>query len=295
MVKVGGLGRGLSSLIPNKKLAEGTVTKENEALLGVFDQNKILQIPVENIEVNPMQPRQVFDHDKLEELINSIKEYGIIQPIIVTKQGSAYELIAGERRLRSAKILNLKTVPAIVRQADEQQKLELALIENVQRKNLNPVEEALAFQKLIDEFNLTQEEAAKKLGKSRSVIANTIRILSLPAPVQKALVDNKITEGHARVIAGFETEEEQLKFLEQILNYNFTVRDAEKESRKFTKHKVSRKIVNPVIEEYKDKLRQNLGTKVEIKKIGKQGQLVISFYSDEELSEIVGKIVKDKI
>lgn len=291
MMKPSGLGRGLGSLIPNKKVAAQAIAKEHEDLLGIDDQNKILNIEVDKIDVNPLQPRQVFDHDKLQELINSIKEHGIIQPLIVTKQGLRYELIAGERRLRAAKILNLTVVPCIVRDADEQQKLELALIENVQRRNLNPIEEAVAFQKLMSEFNLTQEELAKKVGKSRSVIANALRILDLPQQVQKALVDEKITQGHARVIAGFETEKEQLNFLSQILNYNFTVRDAEKESRKLIKRKsAARQAFDPQLEAMKDEVRAKLGTKVDIKKKSGQGQIIINFYSDEELKNIINKI-----
>lgn len=292
MIK-GGLGRGLGSLIPSKKIAKDAVSKENYELLGIDNSgDKLINLPTDLIDINPQQPRKIFEHDKLEELINSIKEHGIIQPLIVTKQGSRYELIAGERRLRAAKILELKTVPCLVRQADELQKLELALIENLQRRNLNPVEEAIAYQKLIDEFNLTQEEVAKRVGKSRSAVANTMRVLALPEAVQKALVDEKITEGHARVIAGFETEEEQLKFLDQILNYNFTVREAERESRKqIIKKRVVRKSIDPRIEDYQDQLRQKLGTKVEIKKQGKQGQIIIHYYSEEELSEIIRKVV----
>jgi len=287
----GGLGRGLGSLIPNKKIIKQAVSKEHEDLL-VDDADKILNVSVDKIDLNPQQPRQTFDHSDLEELINSIKEYGIIQPLIVTKQGLRYELIAGERRLRSAKILNLKTVPVIVRDADEQQKLEIALIENVQRKNLNPIEEAIAYKKMMDEFNLTQDEVADKVAKSRSSVANTIRMLSLPEIVQKALIDNKITEGHARVIAGFETEQEQLKFLEQILNYNFTVRDAERESRKLTKKKIKRTATDPAVEAVKETLRESLGTKVEVKKRAGKGQIIINFYSEEEFDGLVDKISK---
>ncbi|HCC23277.1 TPA: chromosome partitioning protein ParB [Candidatus Falkowbacteria bacterium] len=291
MTNVGGLGRGLGSLIPNKKITEKVVSEEHRDLL-IDEGDKILQIPVEKIEVNPMQPRRVFDHDELEELINSIKEYGVIQPLIVTRQGDHYELIAGERRLRSSKIAGLKTVPCIVREADEQQKLELALIENVQRQNLNPIEEALAYQKLMDEFNLTQEEVSDRVGKSRSSIANTLRVINLPEAVQKSLVDGKITAGHARVIAGFETEGEQLKFLEQILNYNFTVRDAERESRVFNKkgRVKTREQADPTTEAAKEEIRDALSTKVDIKKKGGRGQIIIDFYSEEEFNDIVFKI-----
>lgn len=293
MAKVGGLGRGLGSLIPNKKIVQDAISNDNKELLG-FDadnKDKILQIPVDKIDVNPQQPRQVFDHDKLEELINSIKEYGVIQPLIVTKQGLRYELIAGERRLRSAKIAGLATVPCLVRDADEQEKLELALIENVQRRNLNPIEEAVAYQKLMDEFNLTQEQVANRLGKSRAAVANALRMLNLPSEVQKALVDEKITTGHARVIAGLENEKEQLNLLNQILNYNFTVRDAEKESRKLSgnKKRTARKF-EPELESMTDDLRKKLSTKVYIKKKDGKGEITINFYSEEELKEIIKKI-----
>ncbi|PIR94284.1 chromosome partitioning protein ParB [Candidatus Falkowbacteria bacterium CG10_big_fil_rev_8_21_14_0_10_39_11] len=291
MTKVGGLGRGLGSLIPNKKITEEVVSQQHRDLL-IDESDKILQVPLDKIDVNPMQPRRVFDHSELEELINSIKEYGVIQPLIVTKQGDRYELIAGERRMRSSKIAGLSTVPCIVREADEQEKLELALIENVQRQQLNPIEEALAYQKLMDEFNLTQEEVAERVGKSRSSIANRLRVINLPEEVQKALVDGKITEGHARVIAGFETDEKQLNFLEQILNYNFTVRDAEQESRKLTKRgkSKSREQLDPTTEAAKEEIRDALSTKVSVTKKGGRGQIVIDFYSEEEFNDIVFKI-----
>jgi ParB family chromosome partitioning protein len=290
MKKPTGLGRGLGSLIPNKAAATDVVAKEHQDLLGSDDADKVLQISVDKIDLNPMQPRQTFDHSELEELINSIREHGIIQPLIVTKQANRYELIAGERRLRAAKILDFKTVPCLVRDADEQQKLELALIENIQRQNLNPVEEAIAYQKLMGEFNLTQEEVSNKVGKSRPSIANTIRILTLPAEVQKALVDKKITEGHARVIASMEAEKEQLDFLNQILQYKFTVRDAEKESRKQRKKVTRRAATDPALEATKEELREVLSTKVDIKKKAGKGQIIINFYSEEEYQDLIDKI-----
>lgn len=293
MSQLTGLGRGLGSLIP-KKAPTAMISDENKEFLADNSGVKIMQIPVSMIEVNPQQPRQVFNHQELEELIDSIKRYGIIQPLIVTKRGSGYELIAGERRFRSAKIIGLQTVPAIVREADEQEKLELALIENVQRKDLNPLEKAVAYQKLIHEFNLTQEEVAAKMGFSRSAIANTLRYLELPEEIQKALADGKITEGHAKVIAGLPGEKEQLEFLNNILQYNFSVRDAERESRKISKHPrpVRRSMKDPYIEEKEDLLRSNLNTKVNIKKQGEKGQIVIEFYSEEDLNSIINRIAK---
>lgn len=286
-----GLGRGLGSLIPNRKVAEEAVSHEHKEFL-VEDSDRILNIPVGQIDLNPMQPRQTFDHEQLEELINSIKRYGIIQPLVVTKKDNQFELIAGERRLRSAKILELKTVPCIVREADELEKLELALIENIQRSNLNPIEEALAYEKLINEFNLTQEDVADKVGKSRSTIANMVRVLSLPEAVQKALIDKKITEGHARVIAGFDSEEEQLRFLEQISNYNFTVRDAEKQSRQLRNKTGHRRSFDPETESIKEQLREALSTRVDVRKKAGKGQIIINFYSEEEYNDIIRRIIK---
>lgn len=292
MAKISGLGRGLGSLIPNKKVAENIVSNENKEILIDNTKNKVIEVPVDLIEVNPHQPRQVFDHEGLEELIESIKQYGIIQPLIVTKTEEGYQLIAGERRLRSAKILGLNTVPVLVREAGEQEKLELALIENIQRKNLNPIERAYAYQRLMDEFNLSQEEAARKLGLSRSVLANTVRFLELPAEVQKALASGEITEGHAKVIAGLDSEKAQIDFLNKIKQYNFTVRDAEKQLRQARGRSVARSAKSPELEEKEDLLRSKLNTKVFIKKQGKKGQIIIDFYSNEEMNYIISEIIE---
>lgn len=293
MAKVTGLGRGLGSLIP-KKVSKEAISEDNRDFLVNDSADRILQVPVEQIEPNPHQPRQVFDHEGLEELIESIKIHGIIQPLVVTKKGSGYELIAGERRWRSSKILGLATVPVIVREASEQEKMELALIENVQRKNLNPIEKAVAYQRLIDEFSLAQEEAAEKLGVSRSAVANTIRFLELPEEIQRTLAREDITEGHAKVIAGLPGEKEQLALMKKIVQYNFTVRDAERERQKVSVAK-PRKAKEPKdyeTEEKEDILRQNLNTKVNIRNSGGKGEVVIEFYSNEELSSIINQIIK---
>ncbi len=292
MSRVSGLGRGLGSLIP-KKVPSNVIADENKDFLVADSRDHILQIPVDNIEPNPMQPRTTFGHDDLEALIESIKVHGIIQPIIVTKVDDGYQLIAGERRLRSAKIIGLNTVPAIVREAGEQEKLELAIIENVQRTNLNPIEKAVAYQRLMDEFSMSQESVGEKLGVSRSVVANTLRFLDLPVEIQEALAEHRITEGHAKIIAGLDNEKDQKKFLDKILQYNFTVRDAEKEKQKFgsSVKKHSLKSADPLLQEKEDMLRSFLNTKVIVKKSGGQGQLVIEFYSDEELDSIIDRIV----
>ena len=295
MLKQGGLGKGLGSLIPNKKYAKEAIKQENRDILITDDSKKIHDIQVSLIEANPHQPRQVFDHEGLEELIESIKVHGIIQPIIVTKTADGYQLIAGERRYRSAKVIGLDTVPALVREADEQQKLELALIENLQRRNLNAIEKAVAYERLMDEFSLNQEEVGEKLGVSRSVVANTIRFLDLPGEVQRALADERITEGHAKVVAGLDTEKEQLDFLKKILQYNFTVRDAEKEIRQNRPQKSKKSVIRSPktaeIESKEELLRGSLNTKVNINERGGKGQIVVDFYSQEEMNSIIDDII----
>jgi ParB family transcriptional regulator, chromosome partitioning protein len=295
MLKQGGLGRGLGSLIPNKKYVKEAIKQENRDILIDDDPKRILDIPVDTIEVNPHQPRQIFDHEGLEELIESIKVHGIIQPLIVTKVDDGYQLIAGERRLRSAKVIGLDRVPAIVREVDEQQKLEIALIENLQRRNLNAIEKAVAYERLMDEFSLNQEQVGEKLGISRSTVANTIRFLDLPGEVQRALGNEQITEGHAKVIAGLDSEKEQLDFLKKILQYNFTVRDAEKEIRRNRPQK-SKKVgvrlpKSAELESKEELLRGSLNTKVNINEKGGKGQIVVEFYSQEEMNSIIDDII----
>jgi len=236
-----GLGRGLSSLIP-KKVPENAISKENKKLLSTEESDRILKIPVDLIEVNPHQPRTEFDHDDLEDLMDSIKKHGIIQPLIVTKKQDGYQLIAGERRLRAAKILGLETVPAIVRQVGEQEKMELALIENIQRKNLNPIEKAIAYRKMIEEFSLSQEKIAERLGVGRSTITNSMRYLELPSRVQESLASGLITEGHAKNIAGLENEKKQLALLDKIVKNNYSVRETEKHV-KTDKTKIKKKML----------------------------------------------------
>ena len=278
-----GLGRGLSSLIPSRK-------SEASPMIELLDHEKILKIKVEIISANPMQPRGRIDHEALEDLINSIKEHGILQPLIVSRSGDGYTLIAGERRLRSAKILGLKTVPAIVRDTSRQEMLEIALVENLQRKNLNSIEEAMAYKKLVDEFNLNQEQVAKRVGKSRESVANTLRLLSLPLAIQKAILEEKISEGHAKAILSLPSEKPQLKLLNTILKSNLSVRKTESYSRQIKKSRFS--APEPEIIEKEDLLREHLGTKVKIDKKGNRGKITIEFYSEAELNQIVNNIIK---
>ncbi len=281
-----GLGRGLSSLIPQKK-------ESDNSPLTSKDKDKVLQIEVDKIFANSRQPRKRFTDYKMEELVNSIKEYGIIQPLIVSPKDGGYELIAGERRLRAAKEAGFKKVPVILRNADEQEKLELALIENIQREDLNPVEKAMAYRQLLDEFNLTQEELAKRIGKPRSSIANTLRILNLPEEIKLALIDGKISEGHAKLLVGIDEVTKQMSLFRKIVHSGLSVGATIKETQRMGGTKQAKIKIN-----YEDKakefiLREFFGTKVEIKRKRKGGQIVIDFYSNDELEEIIKKIKND--
>lgn len=250
---------------------------------------RVLQVSPAQIVTNPHQPRKTIDHAALEDLINSIREHGIVQPLVVTKKASGYQLIAGERRLRSAQILGLKTVPVVVRDATTQQQLELAIVENVQRKDLNPMERANAYQKLIDEFGLTQDQVAKRVGKSRVTVANTLRLLDLPAEVQQAISDGKITEGHAKVIASAPSSKEQLQLLKDILEHNLTVRGGATLAKGVAQTKRSRP-ANPDFVAAEDELRNIFGTRVRIDRRGKAGTITIEFYSAEEFRTLLERL-----
>jgi ParB family chromosome partitioning protein len=297
-----GLGRGLASLIPqkNKSAAPNINTPQNfsqeptkaaESL-----QDDFLEVAVGKIATNPQQPRHHFDEKELQELADSIKEHGIIQPLVVTKIApEQYELIAGERRLKAAKLAGLAMVPVIVREeTGEKEKLELALIENIQRHDLNVLEEARAYKKLMEEFDLTQEDIAARVAKSRSAVANKIRLLNLPIEIQRALQEGKITEGHARSILALENPERQRALFEMILKENLTVRETEEKVKEVTVATHQRKLGSSgFVSEYKEKEEQMagaLGTKVKIKKAGKGGKIIIDFYSPEELENISSKL-----
>ena len=289
-----GLGRGLGSLIPKKTINYGQNPFQSDSAaadsVAVFsDNDRILKISPERIIFNPHQPRTNFPASSLNDLAESIKQNGIIQPLIVTKKDSGFELIAGERRLRAAKLIGLKEVPVIVRQEQEQKKLELALIENLQREDLNPLETARAYKKLIDEFNITQEEAAKKVGKARSSVANALRLLTLPAAVQDALASGRISEAHAKYLLGLESETKQLAMLKKILRQNLTVAETDQEIKRLggTKASKPKDFFDRAKEE---ELSEFFSTKVEIKRQRQGGKVIIDFYSEEELNGIIKKI-----
>lgn len=295
-----GLGRGLQSLIPKRPLGSnfaspnsGLPTSNSQIRYSDSKQtsqsNGVLEVPIDSIRPNPSQPREHFAHGALEDLIASIGEHGILQPLIVTSLGGGnYELIAGERRLRAAKLAGLQKVPVIVRAATEQQKLELALIENIQRQDLSPIEEAKAYCQLIDNYDLTQEEAAKKVGKSRAVVANALRLLNLPTEVQAAVVDGRITSSNARTLAGLSSPEEQKKWLKKMLKDGMTAREAE--------HKVTIKkrtgLPDPQVVADEEELREALGTKVKIEKKSGKGMIAVGFYSNEEYRALVKRLKK---
>lgn len=276
----GSLGRGLGSLIPGVTPRSPGVSESDE---------RVLQLPAGQIITNPHQPRKTIDHAALEDLINSIREHGIVQPLVVTKTVSGYQLIAGERRWRAAQIVGLKTVPAVVRDATKQQQLELAIVENVQRKDLNPMERAYAYQKLIDEFGLTQEQVAKRVGKSRVTVANTVRLLDLPTEVQQAVADGRITEGHAKVIASAPDVKAQRQLLKDILERHLTVQGGTALAKGVARVKRT-KPANPDFVAAEDELRNAFGTRVRVDRHGKVGTITIEFYSAEEFRALLERL-----
>ena len=287
-----GLGRGLSSLIPQKakKMAEISKGEAVVDIAGEDDKGRILNIAPGKIKTNPLQPRKNFAGQPMDELAESIKQYGIIQPLIASRNNGGYELIAGERRLMAARALGLKTVPVIIRDIKEQEKLEVALIENIQRQDLNSVEQALAFRKLIDQFNLSQEDMAKRVGKSRSSVSNSLRILNLPEEIQQALIEGRISEGHSKVIAGLDSEEKQMALFKKIVRGDLSVDNCAQESRVMGGTKAARIKINYGDKDKEFAFREFFGAKVEVKRKGKGGQIIINFYSDDELGEIVEKV-----
>ncbi len=284
------LGKGLNSLIPQKKDRK-RIRKETGSSAS-SSKDKIWHIPISEIVPNAEQPRKVFSHDELESLVKSIKEHGIIQPITVTeKEDGGYELIAGERRLRASQVAGLPTVPAIVRSATQQEKLELALIENIQRHDLNPIEEAFSYNRLIQEFGLKQQEVSDRVGKSRPYIANMVRLLGLPDEIQKALMDGKISVGKARALLSLKSEDEQLGMFTSMMGEGMTVRDVEKsvERKGAASRKGSvRRDVNLRAQE--QLLEDRLGSKVTITQRGEKGTIVINYYSKEELKRLIEEL-----
>jgi ParB family chromosome partitioning protein len=289
-----GLGRGLGSLIPQKTEKSRAVIKEDEYFSPSFsvDQKEdgLLEVDPNEITTNPFQPRKSFSDIDINELADSIKTYGIIQPLVVTKTGGKYELIAGERRLRASKIAGLKKVPVVVRGYDQQKKLEVALVENLQREDLNPIDTAVAYRQLMDDFNLSLEEAAKKMGKSRPQISNTLRLLALPEEIRNALAGGRLSEAHAIYLLGLDTEAKQLNVFRKIIQNNWTVRETSAQVRKLGGTKESRIKEDPSDRARETSFREFFGARTEIKRSNRGGKIIIDFYNDDELVEMVRKI-----
>lgn len=292
-----GLGKGLDALVPPKLFRPAKFgSQQLGQVSGGGDQ--FLQIPIETIRVNPYQPRQHFDHAAIEDLINSIREHGILQPLIVTQDGKGYQLIAGERRLRAARILGLKTVPAIVRIATEPDKLAISLIENIQRTDLNPIERARAYKKLGDEFGYTHEEIGRAIGKSGSAVSHALQLLNLSPDIQQAIAAGQITEQQAYEMLKIELPRLRRKVFKKIIRERLGTMETTVEVAKIRQNiplHLRRTPVNYTDASLLDKeaqLRSYFNTKVLIKKKGRIGQINIEFYSDEELQEILRKILK---
>ena len=283
MARKGGLGKGLDALIP------GEVTEQSSTSSEVFVQRDLI-VP------NPHQPRDHMNSEELEELANSIREHGILQPLVVSFDPltGMYTLIAGERRLRASALAGLERVPVIIREVSDQERLELALIENVQRADLSALETAEAYRELAEDFNLSHEEISARVGKSRVSVTNTLRLLKLPDPVQKALVDDQISEGHARALLGLSNSQAQNAALQSILAHSLNVRQTEELVRKMTGHKpeaVVEKPVEPDIKELEERLQNKLGTRVSLHHGAKGGSLTIHYYSDEELNSLISQLL----
>lgn len=319
-----GLGRGLASLIPPKKKDESvkaapfriepisrpaTAAFPDESAAApaapaapvaakpvsvpAAAQSSSREVPIGDIVPNPHQPRLHFDEAKLEELAQSIREHGILQPLVVSPlEGGKYELIAGERRLQASKRAGLEKLPVIVKDVSEQEKLELAIIENIQRHNLNPIEEAKAYLRLVDEFGLPQDAVAKKMGKSRSAVANTLRLLHLPIEIQRAVAEGKISEGHAKALLAIENPEKQRAVFDLIIKEELTVRETEVKVRSISvkPHVRSAAPINPDILSRAERLTQALGTKVKIAPAGKGGRVVIEYYSPDDLDHLFERL-----
>ena len=283
-----GLGRGLNALINTGSDTENNKenTKENHEYKEVF-------INISLVEPNRNQPRKEFDKESLSELANSIKQYGILQPIIVQKNGDMYEIIAGERRWRAAKEAGLTEVPVIVRDYDKQKVMEISIIENIQREDLNPIEEAMAYQSLMEEYGLKHDELAEKVSKNRSTITNSMRLLKLSKNIQQMLIDGRISTGHAKVLLSVEDINEQEKIAQELIDKSLSVRKLEKLVKKHTKSRKKKddkddKDYSLFYREYEDRLKDILGTKVQINTKDKnKGRIEIDYYSAAELERIV--------
>lgn len=291
--KMTGLGKGLDVLFGGAPLEMQTLEEENTQPEETADSKNLKTLRITEVEPNREQPRKNFDKDALEELAESIKIHGLIQPIIVQKKEDYYEIIAGERRWRAAKIAGLKELPVVIKEYTPQEVMEIALIENIQRKDLNPIEEAIAYKSLVNEYNLKQDELAKKMSKSRAAIANSMRLLKLAEDVQEMIINQELSMGHARALLAIEHEELQIDTAKTVIEKGLSVRETEKLVKNILKPKQIRMEIPPVdkavYDQIQDRLKEVMGTKVSInpKKNGK-GKIEIEYYSSEELERLIG-------
>lgn len=294
-----GLGKGLDSLIPNalgetKTKKETTVKSKTETTEGKEPQTLV---KITKVEPNREQPRKNFDEDALQELADSIKQFGLLQPILVQDRKDYYEIIAGERRWRAAKLAGLKEVPVIIRNYTEQEIVEISLIENIQREDLNPIEEAQAYKRLLTEFHLKQDEVAERVSKSRAAVTNSIRLLKLNEEVQRMVVDEMISTGHARALLAVENPEEQYNLAQRIFDEKLSVRDVEKLVKNLHKpaksKKVDDKTMQVIYQDIEEKLKQKLGRKVTVTSKGEgSGKIEIEFYNHEDLDRLLDVLNK---
>ncbi|MDP3790466.1 MAG: ParB/RepB/Spo0J family partition protein [Candidatus Omnitrophota bacterium] len=285
MIEKRALGRGLGALIPPREVVFVDTEK----------QEKVMNISLKDIKTNKYQPRVQFNEEKLNDLVKSIQEKGVIQPVLVRKSQDGYELIAGERRFRAAKRLNMENIPAIVKEVNDIDMLEIALIENIQREELNPIEEATAFERFVKEFNFTQDKIAQVLGKDKSTVSNIIRLLSLPKKIQDYVSKNSITAGHARALLTLPTENEQYRVCNLIINKGLSVREAEKLVSRRTSGAKKREVKKDAgLDDIANQLQHVLGTRVKICHGKKRGTIQIEYYSVEDLNRILGLITSNK-
>ncbi|MDD3617266.1 MAG: ParB/RepB/Spo0J family partition protein [Lachnospiraceae bacterium] len=293
-VKKGGLGKGLDSLIPSSSDKKRVSTKSQAKASDnteKLEKDEML-VKISKVEPNRNQPRKVFEEDALLELSESIKQYGVLQPLLVQKRDDYYEIIAGERRWRAAKLAGIKEVPVIVKEFTEQEILEISLIENIQRENLNAIEEAQAFKRLLEEFHLKQDEVAERVSKSRTAVTNSMRLLKLDEKVQQMVIDEMISTGHARALLGIENSETQVEVAAMIFDEKLSVRETEKlvkslnnpKEKKIKEKDVTKEIIYHNLE---DKIKSIMGTKVIINSKGKKGKIEIEYYSDDDLERII--------
>ena len=296
-----GLGKGLDSLIPTNVMMESEVKHATVSTASSAEEGKdgTLMVKLSKVEPNREQPRKNFDEDSLQELAESLKQFGMLQPILVQNRGDYYEIIAGERRWRAAKIAGLKEVPVRIMNLTDQEVVEISLVENIQRENLNPIEEAFAYKRLLTEFHLKQDEVAERVSKSRTAVTNSMRLLKLDERVQQMVIDDMITTGHARALLGIEDVEKQFATAQKIFDENLSVRETEKLVKKIQNNKdipvEKKKVSDPAMEaiyhDLEEKMKSILGTKVAInKKDDQKGKIEIEYYSMDELDRIIDLI-----